>query len=80
MNLQCELANFLDFKMPYAGVPQTVSKTFRDRNRKGVEDYITGIVEGMHIFRARRESAYRAIFEKHARHQRRVSRRGKKIR
>ena len=44
-----ELANFLDLKMPYAGVPQTVSKSFRDRNRRVVEDYITAIVEGMQI-------------------------------
>ena len=58
-----ELANLLDFKMPYAGVPQTVTKIFRDRNRKVVEDYITAIVEGMQIFRASREIAYRAIFE-----------------
>ena len=58
-----ELANFLDFKMPYAGVPQTVTKSFRDRNRKVVEDYITAIVEGMQIFRANREIAYKAIFE-----------------
>ena len=58
-----ELANFLDFKMPYAGVPQTVSKAFRDRNRKVVEDYITAVVEGMHIFRINRETAYRAIIE-----------------
>ena len=58
-----ELANFLDFKMPYAGVPQTVSRIFRDRNRKTVEDYITAIVEGMQIFRTNREIAYKAIFE-----------------
>jgi ABC-type nitrate/sulfonate/bicarbonate transport system substrate-binding protein len=58
-----ELANFLDFKMPYAGVPQTVSKVFRDRNRKAVEDYITAIVEGMKIFRTHRETAYKAIVE-----------------
>ena len=58
-----ELANFLDFKMPYAGVPQTVTKLFRDRNRKVVEDYITAVVEGMQIFRTNRETAYRAIFE-----------------
>jgi ABC-type nitrate/sulfonate/bicarbonate transport system substrate-binding protein len=58
-----ELANFLDFKMPYAGVPQTVSRVFRDRNRKVVEDYITAIVEGMHIFRTHRETAYKAITE-----------------
>ena len=58
-----ELANFLDFKMPYAGVPQTVSRVFRDRNRKTVEDYITAIVEGMQIFRTNREIAYKAIFE-----------------
>ena len=58
-----ELANFLDFKMPYAGVPQTVSRSFRDRNRRAVEDYITGVVEGMQIFRSNREIAYKAIFE-----------------
>jgi len=58
-----ELANFLDFKMPYAGVPQTVSRVFRDRNRKVVEDYITSVVEGMQIFRTNRETAYRAIYE-----------------
>ena len=58
-----ELANFLDFKMPYAGVPQTVNRTFRDRNRKLVEDYVTALVEGMQIFRSSREKAYQAIFE-----------------
>ena len=59
----CELANFLDFKMPYAGVPQTVMRTFRDRNRRAVEDYIGAIVEGMQIFRTNREIGYRAIIE-----------------
>ena len=58
-----ELANFLDFKMPYAGVPQTVMKTFRDRNRRAVEDYITAIVEAMQLFRANREIGYKAIIE-----------------
>jgi ABC-type nitrate/sulfonate/bicarbonate transport system substrate-binding protein len=58
-----ELANFLDFKMPYAGVPQTVMKSFRDRNRRAVEDYITAIVEGIQLFRANREIGYRAIIE-----------------
>ena len=58
-----ELANFLDFKMPYAGVPQTVSKSFRDRNRNTVEDYMTAVVEGMQIFRTNKETAYKAIFE-----------------
>ncbi|HUK42244.1 MAG TPA: hypothetical protein VLX11_14415 [Candidatus Acidoferrales bacterium] len=58
-----ELANFLDFKMPYAGVPQTVTRVFRDRNRKVVEDYMTAIVEGMQIFRTNREIAYKAIME-----------------
>jgi ABC-type nitrate/sulfonate/bicarbonate transport system substrate-binding protein len=58
-----ELANFLDFKMPYAGVPHTVSKAFRDRNRKVVEDYMTAVIEGMQIFRTNREKAYKAIFE-----------------
>jgi len=58
-----ELANFLDFKMPYAGVPHTVSRAFRDKNRKVVEDYMTAVIEGMQIFRANREKAYKAIFE-----------------
>jgi len=58
-----ELANFLDFKMPYAGVPHTVNRAFRDKNRKVVEDYMTAMVEGMQIFRTNREKAYRAIFE-----------------
>ena len=58
-----ELANFLDFKMPYAGVPHTVSRAFRDKNRKVVEDYMTAMIEGMQIFRADRQKAYRAIFE-----------------
>jgi ABC-type nitrate/sulfonate/bicarbonate transport system substrate-binding protein len=58
-----ELANFLDFKMPYAGVPQTVMKSFRDRNRKTVEDYISAIVEAMQLFRTNREIAYKAIIE-----------------
>jgi ABC-type nitrate/sulfonate/bicarbonate transport system substrate-binding protein len=58
-----ELANFLDFKMPYAGVPHTVTRGFRDRNRKVVEDYMTGVIEGMQVFRTNREKAYKAIFE-----------------
>jgi ABC-type nitrate/sulfonate/bicarbonate transport system substrate-binding protein len=58
-----ELANFLEFKMPYAGVPQTVTRTFRDRNRRAVEDYITGIVEAMQLFRTSREIGYKAITE-----------------
>jgi ABC-type nitrate/sulfonate/bicarbonate transport system substrate-binding protein len=58
-----EFANFLDFKMPYAGVPHTVSKAFRDKNRKVVEDYMTAVVEGMQIFRTNKQTAYKAIFE-----------------
>jgi len=40
-----------------------VSKSFRDRNRKTVEDYMTAVVEGMQIFRTNKEAAYKAIFE-----------------
>jgi len=58
-----ELANFLDFKMPYAGVPHTVSKSFRDGNRKVVEDYMTAVIEGMQIFRTHKPTAYKAIIE-----------------
>ena len=49
--------------MPYAGVPHTVTRAFRDKNRKAVEDYMTAVIEGMQIFRTNREKAYRAIFE-----------------
>ena len=58
-----ELVNFLDLKMPYAGVPHTVNRAFRDRNRKVVEDYMTALVEGMHVFRTNKQSGYRAIME-----------------
>ena len=58
-----ELANFLDFKMPYAGVPHTVSKTFRNKNRKVVEDYMTAVIEGMKIFRTDKQTAFKAITE-----------------
>jgi NitT/TauT family transport system substrate-binding protein len=58
-----ELVNFLDLKMPYAGVPHTVSRTFRDRNRKVLEEYMTAVVEGMHIFRTNKQIARRAIVD-----------------
>jgi ABC-type nitrate/sulfonate/bicarbonate transport system substrate-binding protein len=58
-----ELVNFLDLKMPYAGVPHTINRVFRDRNRKVIEDYMTALVEGMHIFRTNKPIAYRAITE-----------------
>ncbi|HSK31015.1 MAG TPA: ABC transporter substrate-binding protein [Candidatus Limnocylindria bacterium] len=58
-----EFANFLDFKMPYAGVPHTISKKFRDANRKIVEDYMTAMVEGMQIFRSDKQAAFNAIIE-----------------
>jgi len=58
-----ELANSLDLKMPYAGVPHTVTRSFREKNRRLVEDYMTGVIEGMQIFRTNREKAYKAIFE-----------------
>jgi hypothetical protein len=38
-------------------------RSFRDRNRKVVEDYMTALVEGMHVFRTNKSSAYRAIME-----------------
>jgi NitT/TauT family transport system substrate-binding protein len=58
-----ELANFLDYKMPYAGVPHTVSRSFRDRNRRAVEDYMTAQVAGMQLFRANKQIAFKAIVE-----------------
>jgi len=58
-----ELVNFLDLKMPYAGVPHKVSRAFRDRNRRALENYMTAMVEGIRIFRANKQAAYRAIVE-----------------
>lgn len=58
-----ELANFLDFKMPYAGVPHSVTRSFRDRNRRVVEDYMTAQVAGMQLFRTNKQIAFKAIVE-----------------
>jgi len=58
-----ELVNFLDLKMPYAGVPHTVSRTFRDRNRRVLEDYMTAHVAGMQLFRTNKQLAFKAITE-----------------
>ena len=58
-----ELVNFLDLKMPYAGVPHTVSRVYRDRNRTVVENYMAAMVEGMQVFRTNKPAAYRAIVE-----------------
>ena len=58
-----ELANFLEFKMPYAGVPHSVSRSFRDRSRQVVEDYMTAQVAGMQLFRANKQIAFKAIVE-----------------
>ena len=58
-----ELANFLDFKMPYAGVPHSVSRSFRDRSRQVVEDYMTAQVAGMQLFRTNKQIAFKAIVE-----------------
>lgn len=58
-----ELVNFLDLKMPYAGVPHTVTRTFRDSHRRLLEDYMTALVEGMHLFRTDKHVAQRAIMD-----------------
>jgi ABC-type nitrate/sulfonate/bicarbonate transport system substrate-binding protein len=58
-----ELANFLEFKMPYAGVPHSVSRSFRDRSRQVVEDYMTAQVAGMQLFRTNKQIAFKAIVE-----------------
>ena len=58
-----ELVNFLDLKMPYAGVPHSVSRSFRDRSRQVVEDYMTAQVAGMQLFRANKQIAFKAIVE-----------------
>ena len=44
-------------------MPQTVTRPFRDRSRRALEDYIGAIVEAMRIFRSNREIGYRAIAE-----------------
>jgi hypothetical protein len=58
-----ELVNFLDLKMPYAGVPHTVNRAFRDRNRRVLEDYMTAHVAGMQLFRTNKQLAFKAIVE-----------------
>jgi hypothetical protein len=42
---------------------EEIGKAFRDKNRKVAEDYMTAVIEGIQIFRASREKAYKAIFE-----------------
>jgi len=37
--------------------------TFRDRNRKVAEDYMTAVMEGVQIFRTHKRTAYKAIIE-----------------
>ena len=49
--------------MPYAGVPHAVSRTFRDRNRRAIQDYMTAMVAGIQIFRTKKQAAFRAIGE-----------------
>lgn len=58
-----ELANFLGLRMPYAGVPHTVTSSFRNKNRRVLEDYITSVVEGMNLFRTNRDVAFKAIIQ-----------------
>ena len=36
--------------MPYAGVPHTVTRVFRDKNRKVMEDYMTAVIEACKSF------------------------------
>jgi len=56
-----ELVNFLDLKMPYAGVPYTVMREFRNKNRVLLENFMTAIVHAMHLFRTDKNVAYKAI-------------------
>lgn len=56
-----EFVNFLDLKMPYAGVPYTVTREFRDKSRRELEKFMTAVVEGMHLFRNNKEVAYKSI-------------------
>ncbi len=56
-----ELVNFLDLKMPYAGVPYTVMREYRNKNRALLENFMTAIVHAMHLFRTDKSVAYKAI-------------------
>jgi ABC-type nitrate/sulfonate/bicarbonate transport system substrate-binding protein len=58
-----ELVNFLDLKMPYAGVPYTVTRKFREENRKTLEDFMTAVIEGMQLFRTNKAIAYKAMVQ-----------------
>jgi ABC-type nitrate/sulfonate/bicarbonate transport system substrate-binding protein len=44
-------------------VPHTVTRDFKNKNPRLVEDYITAVVEGMHLFRTNREVAYKSIIQ-----------------
>ncbi len=56
-----ELVNFFELRMGYAGIPYTVTREFRDKNQRILTDFMTAIVEAVHIFRTNKEAGYKAI-------------------
>lgn len=56
-----ELVNFFELRMPYAGIPYTVTREFRDRNPKVLTDFMTAVVEAIQMFRTNKEAADKAI-------------------
>ena len=56
-----ELVDFFEIRMPYAGIPYTVTKDFRDKNPRVLTDFMTVVVEAIQIFRSNKEADYKAI-------------------
>jgi len=56
-----ELVDFFEMRMPYAGIPYTVTKDFRDKNPRVLTDFMTVVVEAIQIFRSNKEADYKAI-------------------
>src|SRR5215813_7732424 len=58
-----ELVNFFELRMPYAGIPYTVTRDFRDKNGRGLTDFMTAVVEAIQLFRNSKEAGYKAIYQ-----------------
>ena len=58
-----ELAYFFDLRMAYAGIPYTVTREFRDKNRRVLTDFMSAITEAIQLYRKSKEAGYRSIVQ-----------------
>jgi len=56
-----ELVNFMDLRMPYAGVPYTVMRSYRDTHRDTLNRFMLSIVQSIKVFLERPEVAKAVI-------------------